>query len=36
METGAGEYFLSLLDDAIRGVNGDSLGEDNPFLEYTL
>ena len=36
METGAGEYFLGLLDDALRSVNGDALGEENRFVGYTL
>lgn len=36
MENSAREYFLSLLDDALRSVKDDSLGEENPFLDYTL
>ncbi len=36
MENSAGEYFLSLLDDALRSVKNDMLGEENSFLDYTL
>ena len=30
------EYFLSLLDDAKRVVCNDTLGEGNPFVDYTI
>lgn len=36
MQDSGTEYLLSLLDDAIRVINKDYLGEDTPFVSYSV